>query len=141
VSRLLEAPALLLVEDEILLHEILTIELADAGFETVAVSEGNQALAELEAVATRFKAVITDIRLGDGPDGWNVARRARELVADMPVVYITGDSAHEWSSKGVPGSVVIAKPFAAAQLSTAVSTLITAADTRRTLPAVTTRQA
>jgi DNA-binding response OmpR family regulator len=132
---------LLLVEDEILLHEILTIELADAGFETVAVSEGNQALAELEAVATRFKAVITDIRLGDGPDGWNVARRARELVADMPVVYITGDSAHEWSSKGVPGSVVIAKPFTAAQLSTAVSTLITAADTRRTLPAVTTRHA
>ena len=138
---MLEAPALLLVEDEILLHEILTIELADAGFETVAVSEGNQALAELEAVATRFKAVITDIRLGDGPDGWNVARRARELVADMPVVYITGDSAHEWSSKGVPGSVVIAKPFAAAQLSTAVSTLITAADNRRTLPAVTTWQA
>jgi hypothetical protein len=29
VSRLLEAPALLLVEDEILLHEILTIELAE----------------------------------------------------------------------------------------------------------------
>jgi DNA-binding response OmpR family regulator len=132
VPGLLEAPALLLVEDEILLHEILTMELADAGFETVAVSEGNQALAELEAVATRFKAIITDIRLGDGPDGWNVARRARELVADMPVIYITGDSAHEWSSKGVPGSVVIAKPFAAAQLSTAVATLITAADTRRT---------
>jgi DNA-binding response OmpR family regulator len=131
VPDLLEAPALLLVEDEILLHEILTMELADAGFETVAVSEGNQALAELEAVATRFKAIITDIRLGDGPDGWSVARRARELVADMPVIYITGDSAHEWSSKGVPGSVVIAKPFAAAQLSTAVATLITAADTRR----------
>jgi DNA-binding response OmpR family regulator len=129
---LLEAPALLLVEDEILLHEFLTTALADAGFETVAISEGTQALAELEAVATRFKAVITDIKLGAGPDGWDVGRRARELVADMPVIYITGDSAHEWSSKGVPGSVVIAKPFAAAQLSTAVSTLITAADTRRT---------
>jgi DNA-binding response OmpR family regulator len=129
---LLEAPALLLVEDEILLHEFLTTALADAGFETVAISEGNQALAELEAIATRFKAVITDIRLGAGADGWDVGRRARELVADMPVIYITGDSTHEWSSKGAPGSVVIAKPFAAAQLSTAVSTFITAADTRRT---------
>ena len=54
---MLEAPALLLVEDEILLHEILTMELAAAGFETVAVSGGNQALAELEAVATQRSAL------------------------------------------------------------------------------------
>jgi hypothetical protein len=33
----------------------------------------------------------------------------------MPVVYITGDSTHDWSSKGVPDSVVIAKPFAPAR--------------------------
>jgi hypothetical protein len=50
----------------------------------------------------------------------------------MPIVYITGDSTHEWASKGVPDSVVLLKPFAPLQLSTAVSTLITAADTRRT---------
>jgi len=50
----------------------------------------------------------------------------------MPIVYITGDGAHEWSSKGVPDSVVLLKPFAPMQLNTAVSALITAADTRRT---------
>ena len=126
----MEAPVLLLVEDEILLHEMLTAELIDAGFAVVVICDGNRALAELDADATRFKAVVTDIKLGEGPDGWDVARRARELVADMPVVYITGDSAHEWSSKGVPDSLIISKPFAPAQLSTAVSTLINAADTR-----------
>ena len=50
----------------------------------------------------------------------------------MPGVYMTGDSIDDWSSKGVPDSVVISKPFAPAQISTAVATLITAADTQRT---------
>jgi len=127
----LQAPTILLVEDEALIEEILTAEFADTGFEVVAASDGHRAMAELDADATRFKAVVTDIRLGEGPDGWDVGRRARELVSDMSVVYVSGDSTHDWSSKGVPESVVILKPFAPTQLVTAVSTLITAADTRR----------
>jgi DNA-binding response OmpR family regulator len=128
----LQAPTILLVEDEALIVEILTAEFADTGFEVVVASDGNRAIAELDADAARFKAVVTDIRLGKGPDGWDVGRRARELVSDMSVVYVSGDSTHDWSSKGVPESVVILKPFAPTQLVTAVSTLITAADTRRT---------
>ncbi len=127
----LQAPTILLVEDEALIVEILTAEFADTGFEVVVASDGNRAIAELDADAARFKAVVTDIRLGKGPDGWDVGRRARELVSDMSVVYVSGDSTHDWSSKGVPESVVILKPFAPTQLVTAVSTLITAADTRR----------
>jgi DNA-binding response OmpR family regulator len=128
----LQAPTILLVEDEALIVEILTAEFADTGFEVVVASDGNRAITELEADVARFKAVVTDIRLGKGPDGWDVGRHARELVPDMSVVYVSGDSTHDWSSKGVPESVVILKPFAPAQLVTAVSTLITAADTRRT---------
>jgi DNA-binding response OmpR family regulator len=127
----MESPVLLLVDDEVLVQEMLATEFADTGFEIVVASDGNRALAELDADAARFKAVVTDIGLGEGPDGWDVARHARELVADMPVVYITGDSTHDWSSRGVPDSVVVSKPFVPAQLSTAVVTLITAADTRR----------
>jgi DNA-binding response OmpR family regulator len=128
----LQAPTILLVEDEALIVEILTAEFADTGFEVVVANDGNRAIAELDADAARFKAVVTDIRLGKGPDGWDVGRRARELVSDMSVVYVSGDSTHDWSSKGVPESVVILKPFAPTQLVTAVSTLISAADTRRT---------
>jgi CheY-like chemotaxis protein len=127
----MERPKLLLVEDEVLIQDILLAEFDDAGFDIVTANDGNQAIAELNADAGRFKAVITDIRLTEELDGWEVARRAREHVPDMPIVYITGDSTHEWASKGVPDSVVLLKPFAPVQLSTAVSTLITAADTRR----------
>ena len=124
-------PMLLLVEDEAVVQEWMHTELVDAGFAVVAAADGTQALAELEADVQRFKAVITDVRLGDGPDGWDVGRRARELVADMPVVYVSGDSADAWTSKGVPNSVMIMKPFVTAQLITAVSTLITDADVHR----------
>jgi DNA-binding response OmpR family regulator len=124
-------PSVLLVDDDALIQEMMISHLADAGFEIVAARNGTQALAELDADATRFKAVITDINLGTGPDGWDVGRHARQLVPTMPVVYISGDSGSEWSSQGVPDSVMITKPFAPAQLVTAVATLITSADTVR----------
>jgi DNA-binding response OmpR family regulator len=124
-------PMLLLVEDEAFVQDVLDTSLADAGFEIVVASSGAQALAELDLDATRFRAVITDIKLGAGQDGWVVGRRARELVPDMPVVYMSGNSGHEWASKGVPNSVMITKPFAPTQLITAVSALITEVDTHR----------
>lgn len=68
--------------------------------------------------------MLTDIQLGRGPDGWEVARHARELVPEMPVVYISGDSAHEWTARGVPDSIMVSKPFVDAQIITAVSTLL-----------------
>lgn len=71
--------------------------------------------------------MLTDIRLGRGPNGWDVAKRAREIMADIPVIYVSGDSAAEWASKGVPNSVMVPKPYALAQLVTAISQLINAA--------------
>ena len=124
-----QPPTLLVVEDDALILDVIRIELNDAGFEIVVARNGAEALSELDADATRFKAVISDIRLGEGPNGWDVGRHARELVSDMPVVYISGDSGHEWSARGVPDSVLITKPFAPAQLITAVSTLVTSTDT------------
>jgi DNA-binding response OmpR family regulator len=122
---------LLLVEDDALIAEVLCLELTEAGFELLVTRSGAKAIAELDADASRFKAVVTDINLGDGPSGWDVGRHARELVSGIPVVYTSGDSAHDWSSRGVPDSVMITKPFASAQLVVAISTLITEADTHR----------
>jgi len=57
-------------------------------------------------------------------DGWEIARHAREIDPEFRVVYMSGDSAEEWASKGVPNSIMLSKPFAPAQLSTAVSQLL-----------------
>jgi DNA-binding response OmpR family regulator len=120
----MNATMLLLVDDEALIQEALSIELTSAGFAMVFAANGTQAVAELDANATRFRAVITDIKLGPGPDGWEIGRHARKLVPDISIIYISGDSAHEWSSKGVPDSVMVAKPFVIAQLVTTIEALI-----------------
>lgn len=59
------------------------------------------------------------------PADWELARRAREINDQIAVVYVIGDSVDGWSAIGVPKSVVIQKPFAEAQLVTALSTLLT----------------
>ena len=120
---------ILLVEDEALIRMLLEETLDDAGSRTVVASTGQQALAELESDAARFQAVVTDIRLGRGPDGWEVGRRARELVPTMPVVYVSGDSSHEWVSRGVPGSIMVSKPFRPGEVVTAVAMVVDQADT------------
>ena len=120
---------LLLVEDEALIRENLEAELAEAGFEVVCVSNGMEALAKLDADGSNFRAIVTDIRLGPGPDGWKIARHARELMHEMPIIYMSGDSAHDWAVRGVPCSIMVAKPFAPAQIVTAVATLLNKSDT------------
>ena len=121
----------LLVEDEPLIQALLQEALTDAGYELVIAESGRAALDELERDADRFGGVITDIRLGQGPDGWDVGHRARERSPDIPVVYITGDSAADWTAKGVPKSLLVTKPFAVAQIVTAISTLFVQESTRR----------
>jgi len=67
--------------------------------------------------------MVTDVNLGAGPTGWDVAAKAREMIPTLPVIYVTGDSGHHWPSHGVPQSVIITKPFAAAQIVVALAGL------------------
>lgn len=125
----MEPPTLLLfVEDEGLISMVLEDVLREAGFEVIVVRTGQQVLSELQARVDELQGVVTDIRLGPGPTGWDIARRARELVPDLPVVYVSGDSAHEWSARGMPGSLMVQKPCVSAQVVTAVANLLNAAD-------------
>lgn len=76
--------------------------------------------------------MITDVNLGGILTGWDVARNARERFPSLPVVYVTGDSSHEWAAHGVPNSVLISKPFVAAQIVSAVAGLLNAQPTTPT---------
>ena len=116
--------SLLIVEDERLIAFTLENALNAAGYGCAVASTGQAALDLLNQDASCFKAVLTDIRLGKGPDGWEVARRARELVPGMPVIYVSGDSAAGWRANGVTDSLMIPKPYAFAQIITAVSNML-----------------
>ena len=122
---------LLLVEDEALVRHDLKDALVEVGFDVSDVAEGGRALSELEADPSRFSGLITDVSLRRGPDGWTIAHRARELIPNLPVVYISGHGSADWPSKGVPNSLTLGKPFATAQLITAISTLLVEADAHK----------
>jgi hypothetical protein len=47
-----------------------------------------------------------------------------KTVPDLPVIYMTGAAAAEWPAEGVPKSILLEKPFAPAQLVTAVAQLL-----------------
>jgi DNA-binding response OmpR family regulator len=118
---------ILVVEDDQLVQSVVEETLTDGGFEIAIASSGEHAVKLLDASEGKYRALVTDINLGrDKIDGWDVARHAREIDPNFPVVYMSGRDADEWASKGVPNSVMLAKPFAPAQLVTAVSQLLNA---------------
>ena len=122
------ASRLLLVEDDEDLRLILEDVLRDAGFEIEIANNGGSALGILESNKNKLGGLITGIDLGSRIDGWKVAKRGRELIPALPVIYMSGASGSEWTSKGVPHSTLVAKPFAPAQLITAISSLLNISD-------------
>ena len=117
-------PTILLVEDDQLIQSIVEEALTEGGFEVSIFASGEEAVAALNH--KKFLAVVSDIHLSGKMEGWDVARVAREIDPALPIIYMTGKAAEEWSSKGVPNSVLLTKPFAPAQLVTAVSQLLNA---------------
>ena len=102
--------------------------LADAGYEVVVANCGRDATAVLDDPSQRVAGLITDINMGGGPNGWEVARHARVRDPGLPVVYMTGAAAGEWAAHGVPCSILVDKPFVTGQLITVISTLLDAVD-------------
>ena len=122
-----EVPAILIVEDDQLIQTVVEEALTEGGFEIAIASSAKQAIELLDGAGGKYRALVTDINLGrDQVEGWEIARHAREIDPEFPVVYMSGDSAEDWPSKGVPNSIMLSKPFAPAQLVTAISNYSTA---------------
>jgi DNA-binding response OmpR family regulator len=117
----------LVVEDDPSILSIVEAALTDGGFEPAIVSSGEEAVTLLKGGKRKCRVLVTDIDLGQGKmDGWEVAKLAREIDPAFPIIYMTAASADKWAANGVPSSILLTKPFAPAQLVTAVSQLLNA---------------
>jgi len=116
----------LVVEDDAPVQTIVEEALTDGGFEPAIAASGEEAVTLLMGIKGKYRALVTDVQLRGVMDGWEVAKRAREIDPEFPIVYMTGGHAAEWPSHGVPNSILLIKPFAPAQLVTAVSQLLNA---------------
>jgi DNA-binding response OmpR family regulator len=122
-----ELPVILVAEDDQAVQSFLEETLSDAGFDAAIAASGEEAVTLLTGHKDKYRAVVTDINLLGGMDGWEVAQRAREIDHAFPVIYMNGAHADDWAVKGVPNSIMLAKPFAPAQLVTALAQLLNAA--------------
>ncbi len=119
-----EKPLVLVVEDEFLLAMPLEAHLADLNYDVKLAASARTAMAIIEAQAANLACLVTDIRLGVGPTGWELARWARERNAALPVIYMSGDSILDWTQWGVTDSLMLQKPFNLNQVSAALARLI-----------------
>ena len=112
----------LVVEDESLVRELVEEALTEVGASVATASSSPEALTILEQRSFQPDVLVTDINLGSGADGFELARTARVRAPGMKVVYITGHAAH-LAGGGVPGSLMFPKPFMPEQLAAAVMKL------------------
>jgi CheY-like chemotaxis protein len=134
-SVLDEALSILVVEDDQLIQSVVEEALSEGGFVLNIAASGEEAMTLMSQTNSRYLALITDITLGGTMNGWQIAKHARELDPAFPVIYITGGNADQWAVEGVPDSVLLIKPFAPAQLVTAISQLLNDRRSPPTAPA------
>ena len=115
---------MIVAEDQGLLRMSTHEALTGGGYGVASVATGESALLLLREQPDVYSGLITDVNLGGEISGWALAREARELNPGICVVYLTSESVAEWPAEGVPESQVLQKPFADAQLLTAISTLL-----------------
>ena len=122
-----DLPLILVIEDEYPVQSFVEDSLVDGGFAADILSSGEEALTLFKGATKHYRALVTDVSLKGTLNGWEVARQIREKDPAFPIIYMTGAGPDEWSSQGVPNSMLLMKPFAPAQLVTAVSQLLNGA--------------
>lgn len=118
---------ILVVEDDQEVQGIVEDALTEGGFESAIAPSGEEAVTLLKGHRGSYRALVADVTLRGRMNGWDVARHAREIDPDFPIIYMTGGHADQWPSHGVPNSLLLTKPFAPSQLVTAVSQLLNTA--------------
>jgi two-component system OmpR family response regulator len=119
----------LVVDDEEYIRDLVASSLRLAGFTARAVSDGSQALAELEHDPADL--VILDVRL-PGIDGFEVCRTLRAAGSDVPVIFLTARDTPEDRLSGFTkgGDDYVTKPFSLEELIARVRAVL-----RRSQPA------
>jgi DNA-binding response OmpR family regulator len=123
-EALTEIPTILVVEDDDAIQELVEDALSEGGFAVAIARTGEEAVTLLKGRLVTYGAVVIDIRLIGRFNGWEVARAAREVDPDFPVIYMSGSAGDQWPIQGVPKSIMLNKPFAPVQLVTALSQLL-----------------
>ena len=115
-----EGRCVLLVEDEDAVRRIAERILMRNGFEVLPAEGGDTALAILERRGSRVDVLLTDVVMPEMP-GPDLARRAREMHSELPIVFMSGYVDPMIDMAQVPDAPVVQKPFTEASLTAAIT--------------------
>lgn len=114
----------LLVEDEKAICELLSDSLREAGFEPIC-ADSDQGAFEALRRGPEFACMVVDVNLGSGLTGYDVARFARRITPELPVIYVSGQTSEaSYRANGVLGSLFVPKPFTPSELMERVRKLV-----------------
>ena len=117
MSTSVDPRTVLVVEDEVLVLYLLADALEEEGFRVVSAANGAEALeafATVEREGGHVDVLFTDVNM-PGIDGLELARRARELQPDLPIIYASGRMFCLDRSDCVEGGRFLAKPYVPSQ--------------------------
>jgi DNA-binding response OmpR family regulator len=106
----MKAHQILFVEDDIVTGVSSCEFMRDRGIRVTDAVCARDAITIIDHLVY-LTGLVTDVQLGPGQDGFDVARRARVVHPGLPVVYISGTEASRHATEGVEGSVFIGKPY------------------------------
>ena len=115
----------LIAEDEVLVLSLLADALEEEGFRVIAAENGAEALKALETVEREgghVDVLFTDVNMPE-IDGFELARRARALKPDLPVIYASGRP-QQLEQACVSGGRFLAKPYMPAQACAVVASAL-----------------
>ena len=108
---------ILLVEDDDLVREYVTGQVAALGYQVTAARDAAEALGLLQE-GTSFDLLFTDVILPGGMTGKELADEAQRLAPDLPVLFTSGYSENAVIHQGRldPGVQLLQKPYSRQEL-------------------------
>jgi CheY-like chemotaxis protein len=119
----------LLVEDEPLIGDAVAQALEEQGFAVETVLSAEEAVCRLTDGAS-IDLLFTDLCLPGSMDGAALARRARQMRPDLPVIYTSGRQQMMEHLDPVEGAMFLPKPYDLFKLGRLLQYLIVAKRTR-----------
>jgi CheY-like chemotaxis protein len=117
-------PTILVVEDEARLRDLLSEVLLDAGYNTIAVPNGDAALPILRSDRP-IDLLFTDIVMPGRTNGFELARTARELRPELRVIYTTAYADPElFRREGIDPRAVLRKPYLPGQVEQEIQSVL-----------------
>ena len=107
---------LLLVEDDILVRTTVALMLEDDGFSVVEASTAAEAQRLMQG-GLNAVVMVTDVDLGAGPSGLELADQLRTQQPDLAIIFITGRLASLDGRRRNLREAILPKPFDGSALS------------------------